>query len=437
MLTVKAIVLKHNEKMDGTFNVKIRVTHDRVSRYLETNFYVSKKQLNKKLEIKDNIVLAQIDRTLMEYRISVGELGYRVNLMTCDQVVDYLQNANKEIDFIEFGKAHINRLLAENRKGTSINFRAVVNSLIDYFGREKIFISEITSNMLLKYEAYLRKERVLTRQSRGNKPFTIKSPGLSDSGLHNHMRDLRGLFNVARDHFNDEDLGVIRIQHYPFKKYKLIRLPETPKKNLDIESVVKIRDLKCNEGTRMELARDMFMLSLYMCGTNSVDFYNMDCRSIKNGRLEYNRSKTKGKRRDGAFISLKIIDEAKPLLDKYLGKLQKRFSSRIGLSSAISYGMRKIQKLLNLPSVTYYWARSIFASWARNRCRKSKDDVAMALNHVDENRKTTDIYIDKDWTIIDEVQEAVVALLPRPEILKKMNHNVEFLMHSVNLKPLQ
>jgi hypothetical protein len=35
----------------------------------------------------------------------------------------------------------------------------------------------------------------------------------------------------------------------------------------------------------------------------------------------------------------------------------------------------------------------------------------MALNHIDEGRKTTDIYIQKDWRIVDEVQSAVVALL--------------------------
>lgn len=35
----------------------------------------------------------------------------------------------------------------------------------------------------------------------------------------------------------------------------------------------------------------------------------------------------------------------------------------------------------------------------------------MALNHVDEGNKTTDIYIEKDWGIIDEVQTAVPKLL--------------------------
>lgn len=35
----------------------------------------------------------------------------------------------------------------------------------------------------------------------------------------------------------------------------------------------------------------------------------------------------------------------------------------------------------------------------------------MALNHVDEGRKTTDIYIQKDWKIFDEVQSAVMKLI--------------------------
>ncbi|MDB5157199.1 MAG: recombinase [Mucilaginibacter sp.] len=36
-------------------------------------------------------------------------------------------------------------------------------------------------------------------------------------------------------------------------------------------------------------------------------------------------------------------------------------------------------------------------------------DVALALNHIDEGHRTTDIYIAKDWRIVDEVQ--VVGLL--------------------------
>lgn len=420
MITVKALVLKHHKKSDSTFNVKIRITHNRVSRYIDTAHFVSTKQLNSKMEIKDNFVLLQLDKTLNEYRRNIGELGSRIELMSCDQVADYVVNANKEIDIVEFGREYVTDLIANDKTGSAANYKSVLNSLVDFFGREKIFISEINAVMLRRYEKYLRSVRTLTRKSRNQKPFKLVNAGLSDAGLHNHMRDLRGLFNVARNHFNDEDIGIIRIPHYPFKKYKLVKTQETKKRNLDVAQVKKIIDYQAASGSRRELARDLFLLSLYMCGTNSVDFYHMDRRNISDGRLEYKRSKTKGKRKDQAFISIKITEDAQPLIDKYIGVLNKRFSTKSGLSAALSFGMRKIQKELDLPGVTYYWARHTFATLARNACRRTKDDVAMALNHIDAGRKTTDIYIEKDWKIIDEVQEAVIGLMmnytPHPKI---------------------
>ena len=40
-----------------------------------------------------------------------------------------------------------------------------------------------------------------------------------------------------------------------------------------------------------------------------------------------------------------------------------------------------------------------------------KDDIAEALNHVDGEHKVTDIYIEKDWSIVDKVQSAVIAYI--------------------------
>jgi hypothetical protein len=35
------------------------------------------------------------------------------------------------------------------------------------------------------------------------------------------MTDIRTVFNRAADFYNDEEKGIIRTSHYPFKKYKL------------------------------------------------------------------------------------------------------------------------------------------------------------------------------------------------------------------------
>lgn len=410
--TINAVVLKHQQKKDGTFPVKIRLIHNRVTRYLDTQQYVSRKQLDKDYNIKDGIVSKPIALTLEKYRDAISRMEEKLDFFDCDGLLKLLKTENKPIDFLAFGWAHANELERKGRTGTARTFKTVLRSLEDYFGRNSVLITEINTPMLRAYERYVVNPRKLERVSKRGNTFFIDSPGLTVSGLHNHMRDLRCLFNVARDAFNDEDLGVIRIAHYPFKSYKLQKPPETQKRNLPVEKIKAVRDYPAlvDDG-RVELARDLFMLSFYMCGTNSVDFYYLTAANVRDGRIEYKRRKTKGKRKDEAFISIKIVEEAKPLLDKYIGKLQSRFSSHSGLSTAISQGFRKFRNEIGEPDISHYWARHSFATLARNVCRKSKDDVALALNHVDEGRKTTDIYIEKDWRIVDEVQDAVVSLL--------------------------
>ena len=47
MATVKIVILKHQKREDNTWNVKIRITHDRQSAYLATSHYVGAELINK------------------------------------------------------------------------------------------------------------------------------------------------------------------------------------------------------------------------------------------------------------------------------------------------------------------------------------------------------------------------------------------------------
>ena len=72
----------------------------------------------------------------------------------------------------------------------------------------------------------------------------------------------------------------------------------------------------------MNLARDVFALSFYLIGMNTVDLFNCDC--IADGRITYQRTKTKNRRDDKAEISVKIEPEAMPLIEKYMDKTRRR-----------------------------------------------------------------------------------------------------------------
>ena len=97
------------------------------------------------------------------------------------------------------------------------------------------------------------------------------------------------------------------------------------------------------------------------------------------------------------------------MLEKYVNKLSNQYSSYTGLDTALSKGMSQLRAILEISApITFYWARHSFATIARNKCGISKDDIAEELNHVDMEQLTTDIYIEKSWATIDNVQEAVL-----------------------------
>lgn len=65
--TFKAAVYKDNLKQDGTRNVKIRATHQRATRKVSTNIYVSAHQMTRGLKLKNQDVIhlvPQQDRSL-------------------------------------------------------------------------------------------------------------------------------------------------------------------------------------------------------------------------------------------------------------------------------------------------------------------------------------------------------------------------------------
>lgn len=409
MATVGIKIHKHHKKADGTYNVKIRVSHKGDKRYIDTPHFVVDKQLTAKCTLKDVTLKQMLNKTLDDYRVTISNLGPKLEFFNAETLRNHLRDKDEPLDFFKFCKDHIQELEREKRIGSAGTLKTVLFSLQDYFNQSKVSPLEINEWMLAAYEKYLRGKREIKRMNQGRLRNRVVK-GMTDGAVHNHFRDLRILFKAAMKHFNKPQIGQIRIPYCPFDNYKIVDAPETRKRNLDVERIKLIRDCKVEPGSRAELARDLFMLSFYLCGTNAVDIYHLTQDHIKKGRVEYNRTKTK-RRKDNAFISLKLVKEAKPLLEKYLGRLNNRYRHSHGLDRAIKEGMSTINARTGLSGITFYWARHSFGNLARNKCRMSKDDVALALNHVDHGNKITDIYIEKDWSIVDEVQGKVNALL--------------------------
>ena len=423
MATVSWVVFKHHKKSDNTYNPKIRISHNRTSSYISTSIYtelVRFKRSSASGTITSEKIKEELDGLVREYRQIINEHQDVVNeCETSKDIVAMIERRKqrKEIDFIEFARMFIEKTPNE---GTKTVKTTGINSLCHFLnhknGNEKLLIKDLTSRFLREYEAWLRQERYITvRQNKTAKQAykTIKKSALNDTGIHSYMGIIQSVFNAALLHFNDYEKGDIIITNDPFKVYTIPAVLEAKKRAVDVDIIRKIYNYSpINKRKRTTMfTRDIYILSFLLAGMNAVDMLN--CRMV-NGRIEYERQKTKDRRKDNAFISVYVHPLALPIINKYrdlsgknLFDFYKRYSNVRNLTKGIHRGMRSLCEELGIDYIQFYSARHSFATIARNECDISKDDISLCLNHSS-GKTVTDTYIKQDFLRIDKVINKVV-----------------------------
>ena len=423
MATVSWVVFKHHKKSDNTYNPKIRISHNRTSSYISTSIYtelVRFKRNSASGTITSEKIKEELDGLVREYRQIINEHQDVVNeCETSKDIVAMIERRKqrKEIDFIEFARMFIEKTPNE---GTKTVKTTGINSLCHFLnhknGNEKLLIKDLTSRFLREYEAWLRQERYITvRQNKTAKQAykTIKKSALNDTGIHSYMGIIQSVFNAALLHFNDYEKGDIIITNDPFKVYTIPAVLEAKKRAVDVDIIRKIYNYSpINKRKRTTMfTRDIYILSFLLAGMNAVDMLN--CRMV-NGRIEYERQKTKDRRKDNAFISVYVHPLALPIINKYrdlsgknLFDFYKRYSNVRNLTKGIHRGMRSLSEELGIDYIQFYSARHSFATIARNECDISKDDISLCLNHSS-GKTVTDTYIKQDFLRIDKVINKVV-----------------------------
>jgi len=297
------------------------------------------KQLTRSLKIKDQFILAQLDTTLSGYRKAISELSDKLKSFSAESLKAHLIGKDIKIDFLKFSDEYITELKSnEATEKTGSNLNTVRNHLIDFNNYdERLPIEFISTDFIARFENFLRHERMMKRKNRLGKTYTKKGKPLPDASIHIYLRDFQSLFSAVIKKYNRPLLELIGIKFNPFEDYSIIPAPEPKKRNLELDQIIKVRDCEIIEGSRAELARNLGRLSFYLCGMNAVDFYK-NKYVINRGRLEYCRSKTTGRRKDKAFISIKVTEEAKDLLE-FAKSIPSRYSSIGCLNKALSKGM--------------------------------------------------------------------------------------------------
>ena len=403
-----SIQVKPKDK--DNYYVYICLFHNKGRVLIATPYILSAKHISKG-KITNKAVYAEIyNKELLKYQERINQVA-AAHLLTANDIKAVITSPTVEqveaVEFFEFCEEHIAKIAkVEGRERTAEMYGTHLKKLRQFAKREKLYTFEITSQFLEKYIEWM-------RDKRGNNNTTINIS----------ISTLRVLFNACRDYYNDYDLGIINIKNYPFKKVKPLRaVVDAGSRALEVDDLQKIINAE-GLSTVLERARDYFLLSFYLLGMNNVDMYYCIKGQYANGRLDYSRRKTQ-RRMGGSFISIPVSSYAAELIEKYKGEgdallnFSKKFSDVRLHNQFMHYHLPKLHSKLglsvNVDKFSWYSARHTWASIAANECHFSDAEVARALNHQSEH-KVTRGYIRPDWSLLDRMNEAVLAVVFKEE----------------------
>jgi len=298
--------------------------------------------------------------------------------MDATEIAERIVTKEEVVDFFTFAEDWLRR---NDVKGAK-NYVTMLNSLESYLGKRRLPFKMITYKLLEDYEQHLK-----------DKP---RAQSL-------YLGLMRHLFREAMRRYNTDYETVI--QNDPFLRY---RVPKQQMKKgvraLTLEQLMAIYRYKGEPYSRAQLARDCFVLSFCLMGMNSVDMYEVT--TMAKDTLKYNRTKTKDRRSDDAYIEVKIHPFIKKMMKAYKGQRRvfsfyERYRSQEDFNRAINIGLKDIGKAVGIDGLQFYQARHTFATLSRNLMHFSKSDVDEALNHVG-SYDIADIYIQKDFSIIND-----------------------------------
>lgn len=396
MATFKADVQK--KRKDGLYVVYIRCTHNRSVQYIKTDMYVTDKNVVKG-QIKDQIVLGKCAIMIAEY---LKKLNFEnTTNWTVKEVIDFIMADNTQIPFVPYCKEYISNLRNKGKKRTADSYEDALRSFIKYFG-EDIAFQDLTSVKINKWIETM----MNTARAKQKYPTNIKA-----------------MFSSGELEFNDYDRGLMRIINQPFKKVSIPKADVTKKRAVEGHIIKDILAVTPSS-RRSYLGYDVLKMIIYLVGINTVDLFYMEKvnpktkkDTFRNGKLCYNRHKTESTRTDNAYIEVSVKPEIVPLIERYIDNTDSQYlfsfhsmyCNEKEFNKAVNKGIKELCDNIGIDKITTVGLRHTWATIAKRIC-KSDELVGFCLNHASAH-KTSRIYINTDFTPIDELNNEVIDLI--------------------------
>lgn len=414
-VTFKILLEDRYRKQDGSNFLRIRVTHQRRSKYVRTNIAILPKDLSRSGEIKDDDKKKAVNDLKARMRKAAESIEhYKLKSMTVEDVVAYIDARLSEpevfeLDFYEYGL----KVADKKKKGTGDVYRTSLNALLRFFKGRHPDIREITVRNLYAFEEFIRNEPVVKVDWRTGKEKTIrKSKGRRAPSQ--YIGAFRHIYNCAMREYNDPDLGIFRIPTNPFEYYSVPKIPASTHKDIPVEVIQLMIDTRKELTGRIRMAVDAFLISFGLCGINATDMFTV--AKAKKGIVHYFRSKTTERKDDKAEMFVRIEPCIRLIMKDYKGEdrlfdYYKRYINRDVFTTALNQGLRLWQKRYGQEDFTFYAARHSWGTIAGSkRCNIDERIINQGMVHAGTKNKMDSIYVRFDWEQLYEANAKVMSV---------------------------
>lgn len=387
----------------------IQVIHKRKMKTIATGMKLEKNEWN---TFKEQVVIPKnnpnrrkellliqqyLDNVVLALKDIIIRLMSSQSYVTADMIVQNYRDLDYTKSFFTIMEGRIENLKKNGQKRTATNYGGALRIFRKFRENRDLFPDEITGRLMKEFELYLKRK--------GNSLNTVSY----------YMRILQAAYN-----YGVEKCWVKR-NAFPFKNV-FTGEEKTAKRAVELKIVLELEQLDLERHPILDLARDVFMFSLYTRGMAFIDIAYLKKENLKGDTLEYKRHKT------GQLIQIKLPECAVVLIKKYtviMGDTDYLFPLLYhpGRKKHCSYDsalrlhnrrLKEISRIMELPEpLTSYTARHTWATLAKY-LGIATFIISDAMGHTSED--TTKIYLDKiNNTLLDEANNAVAA------IIKKMN----------------
>lgn len=197
MATFKTCIFKNHLRKDGTYNVKLRVTHKRVTRKISTPYYVDAKYVTSEFEIIDKELLDLCEDLCADCRKICRDLGFTINRMSVDELVHVIDvklagSEDFHLDFCKFWREQADTL----SPGTRRNYISALNAFQRFIRTDSFDIMHITSRLVCDFMAFIEQEpsqRGANRKTTSRRDNAQKSRAISL-----YIASMKAMYNRAK-----------------------------------------------------------------------------------------------------------------------------------------------------------------------------------------------------------------------------------------------